>query len=50
VRHYLIGTTGNPAVIQDQRDDAGGIRSRIIREGTIGLDPPGIELTGLFQA
>ena len=50
VRHYLIVTTRNLAVIHHRRDDAGGITTRIIREGTIALDPPGIELTGLFQA
>ena len=50
VRHYLIVTTRNLAVIHHQRDDAGGITTRIIREGSIGLDPPGIELTGLFEA
>ena len=49
VRHYLIVTTRNLAVIHHQRDDAGGITTRIIREGSIGLDPPGIELTGLFD-
>jgi Uma2 family endonuclease len=50
VRHYLIVTTRNFAVIHHQRDDAGGITTRVIREGAIRLDPPGIELTGLFQA
>lgn len=49
VRHYLIVTTRNLAVIHHHRDDAGGITTRIIREGAIRLDPPGIELTGLFQ-
>ncbi len=50
VRHYLIVTTRNLAVIHHQRDGAGSITTRIIREGAIRLDPPGIELTGLFQA
>jgi Uma2 family endonuclease len=48
VRHYLIVTTRNRAVIHHQRDDAGGITTCIIRDGPIRLDPPGIELAGLF--
>jgi Uma2 family endonuclease len=47
VRHYLIVTTRDRAVIHHQRDDAGGITC-IIRDGPIRLDPPGIELAGLF--
>jgi Uma2 family endonuclease len=48
VRHYLIVTIRNRAVIHHQRDEAGGITTRIIRDGPIRLDPPGIELAGLF--
>jgi Uma2 family endonuclease len=48
VRHYLIVIIRNPAVIHHQSDGAGAITTRIVREGTIRLDPPGIELTGLF--
>jgi Uma2 family endonuclease len=48
LRHYLIVTIRNRAVIHHQRDEAGSITTRIIREGPIRLDPPGIELTGLF--
>jgi Uma2 family endonuclease len=48
VRHYLIVTIRNRAVIHHQRDHAGAITTRIIRDGAIRLDPPGIELTGLF--
>jgi Uma2 family endonuclease len=48
VRHYLIFMTRNPAVIHHQRDDSGAIATRIVREGILRLDPPGIELTGLF--
>jgi Uma2 family endonuclease len=48
VRHYLIVTTRNRAVIHHQRDDAGSITTRIIRDGVVRLDPPGIELAGLF--
>jgi Uma2 family endonuclease len=48
VRHYLIVTPRNRVVIHHRRDEAGGITTRIIRDGSIRLDPPGIELTGLF--
>jgi Uma2 family endonuclease len=48
IRHYLIVTIRNRAVIHHQRGDAGAITTRIIRDGAIRLDPPGIELTGLF--
>ena len=48
VRHYLIVKTENRAVIHHERDVAGAITTRIIRDGSIRLDPPGIELTGLF--
>jgi len=48
VRHYLIVTPLSRAVIHHRRDEAGGITTRIIRDGSIRLDPPGIELTGLF--
>jgi Uma2 family endonuclease len=48
VRHYLIVTIHSRAVIHHLRDEAGGITTRIIRDGPIRLDPPGIELAGLF--
>ena len=48
VRHYLIVKTENRAVIHHERDAAGAITTRIIRDGPIRLDPPGIELIGLF--
>jgi Uma2 family endonuclease len=48
VRHYLIVTLRNKAVIHHHRDEAGTITTRIIRDGTIRLDPPGIEVSGLL--
>jgi Uma2 family endonuclease len=48
LRHYLIVTMRNRAIIHHHRDDAGTITTRIIRDGAIRLDPPGIELNGLF--
>jgi len=49
VRHYLIVKTENRAIIHHQRDEAGVITTRIIRDGTLRLDPPGIVLKDLFQ-
>ena len=55
VRHYLIVKTENRSVIHHERDVihhhrdvAGAITTRIVRDGSIRLDPPGIELTGFF--
>jgi Uma2 family endonuclease len=48
VRHYLIVMTEDRTIIHHERDAAGAITTRIIRDGRIHLDPPGIELTELF--
>jgi Uma2 family endonuclease len=48
VRHYLIVTMRNRAIIHHHRGDAGTITTHIIRDGTVRLDPAGIELIGLF--
>jgi Uma2 family endonuclease len=50
VRHYLIVKTENQTIIHHRRDDAGGISTHIIRDGAIRLDPPGLNLTGLFPS
>jgi len=44
VAHYLIVSPGAPLIIHHQRhgDD---VLTRIVREGTITLDPPGMEVT-----
>jgi len=48
VRHYLIVETENRTVIHHARDTAGAIATRIVRDGAIRLDPPGIELRDFF--
>jgi len=48
VRHYLIVKTGNKAIIHHQRDEAGTIATRIMRDGVLRLDPPGLVVAGLF--
>ena len=48
LRHYLIVKTENRTIIHRVRDMAGIILTRIVREGPIWLDPPGITLTDGF--
>ncbi len=48
VRHYLILKTENQTVIRHERDAAGNIATRIIRNGPVHLDPPGIVVRDLF--
>lgn len=48
VRHYLIVKTENRTVIHHARDAAGAITTRIVTDGALHLDPPGIELRGMF--
>jgi Uma2 family endonuclease len=48
VRHYLIVKTENKAIIHHRRDEGGNIATHIVRAGSIRLDPPGLDVTGLF--
>jgi Uma2 family endonuclease len=48
VRHYLIVRTEDRVIIHHARNEDGTILTRIVREGAIHLDPPGIMVTGLF--
>lgn len=48
VRHYLILKTENKTVIHHRRDETGAIATRIIRDGPIVLDPPGITIRDVF--
>jgi Uma2 family endonuclease len=52
VRHYLIVKTSNRTVIHHRRDDGGELQTRIMREGTIELRPPGlaVEVAALFPS
>jgi Uma2 family endonuclease len=45
VQHYLIVDPDNPLVVHHARGEDGAIATRIINEGGLRLDPPGIELT-----
>jgi Uma2 family endonuclease len=44
VVHYLIVDPDQPLIIHHQRRGGGEILTRIVRDGVIALDPPGIEL------
>jgi Uma2 family endonuclease len=50
VRHYLLVNLKRRTVVHHARSEGGEITTRIARDGTIGLDPPGIALdvAGLF--
>ena len=51
VRHYLIVDTDKQVVIHHRRSEAGEIEARIVSEGSLTLDPPGlaIEVPDIFQ-
>ena len=44
LRHYLVVDGDARAVTHHRRDEAGGIATRILRDGALVLDPPGLEL------
>ncbi len=46
--HYLIVKPENRTIIHHRRDTEGIISTRIIRDGPVRLDPPGIELSDPF--
>jgi Uma2 family endonuclease len=48
LRHYLIVATDTRTVIHHARDEAGAILTRIIRDGMVRLDPPGLHLDNIF--
>ena len=48
VRHYLIARVEIRTIIHHARGENGIILTRIVREGPIVLDPPGITLTDCF--
>ncbi len=48
LRHYVLLRPETHTIIHHARDDDGTITTSILREGTLRLDPPGIELADLF--
>jgi Uma2 family endonuclease len=51
VRHYLIVDTDKQVVIHHRRSEAGEIEARIVSEGSLTLDPPGlaIDVSDIFH-
>jgi Uma2 family endonuclease len=52
VSHYLIVDPTQPSIVHHARGTSGDIVTRIITDGIIALDPPGLELTmsDIYQA
>lgn len=48
MRHYLIVKTENQTIIHHMRDPSGAITTRIIGDGPVRLDPPGMDLRDIF--
>jgi Uma2 family endonuclease len=44
VRHYLIVDATEQSIVHHARDAAGAIATRVVVEGSVRLDPPGIEV------
>ena len=44
VRHYLIVKSDRRAIIHHRRGDDNSVATRIITQGTVDLDPPGLSL------
>lgn len=49
VRHYLMVDTRRRVVIHHERGAGGDIATRIVHDGRLHLDPPGIEITDFFE-
>ena len=49
VRHSLVVLTASRTIIHHSRAADGAILARIVRDGPIELDPPGISLSGIFE-
>ena len=49
LRHYLIVDLKRRTIIHHERDAAGAITTRIVRDGAVRLDPPGIDLADIFE-
>jgi Uma2 family endonuclease len=44
VRHYLVVNTESRVVIHHRRDEEGAIGVRVLHDGLLTLDPPGLEI------
>jgi Uma2 family endonuclease len=50
VRHYPIVRTEDGAIIHHARNPDGSILTRMVRDGVLQFDPPGLTVTGIFAA
>ena len=50
VQHYVVLRPGDRVIIHHARHRDGTILTRIIHDGTLHLDPPGITITDVFPA
>lgn len=48
VQHYLLINPETPVIVHHRREAGDAIATQIIRNGGLRLDPPGIEIAGLF--
>lgn len=48
VQHYLLVNPETPVIVHHRREAGDAIATQIIRNGRLRLDPPGIEVAGLF--
>ncbi len=49
VRHFLLIRPDKRTIIHHERDAAGDISTRIVHDGAVRLDPPGIDLADIFE-
>ena len=49
VRHYLLIRADKRVIVHHERDEAGTITTRIVHDGAVRLDPPGIDLADIFE-
>jgi Uma2 family endonuclease len=45
VRHYLVSDADAHVLTHHRRDEDGGIATRILQDGRLRLDPPGLDVT-----
>ena len=52
VRHYLVLNTDSRVVVHHHRNEEGGINVRVLHDGPLALDPPGlmIEIGDVFSS
>jgi Uma2 family endonuclease len=49
LRHYLLIRPDKRTIVHHERDASGEISTRIVHDGAVRLEPPGIELSDIFE-